>query len=72
MFLLVEDLEHQPQALLDVEGVGEGRDARRVLAAVLDRQQALVDLGGDVTAVGAEDADEAAHERPLAASRRIG
>src|SRR6185436_11490193 len=56
-----EGIAHETGALLDVEGVGERDDARGVLPAVLDGQQALVDLGGDVDPVRTVDADESAH-----------
>ncbi len=59
--VLVEDLNHQPVAFLDVELVREGGDARRILAAVLNGEQTLIYLGCDVRAVRSVNANESAH-----------
>ena len=59
--LLVEDLEHEAETLLHMEGVGEGGDARSILSPVLNREEPFVDLACDVDAVRPVDADEAAH-----------
>ena len=67
---LVEYLQYETAPLLDVEGVGERDDPGRVLAAMLDAQQAFVDLVGDVDAVGTVDADESTHGFWLAVMER--
>ena len=59
--LLVEDLNHQPVALLDVVLVREGGNARCILAPVLNSEQALIYFGRDVRAVRSVDANESAH-----------
>ena len=61
--LLVEDVRHQAVvfALLEA-GAVEGDHARAVLTAVLEHEQAFVELGGDLAFV-AKYADDAAHAR---------
>ena len=55
-----ERLAHLPARLRHVEhGAVGGRDAGRVLAAVLQEEQAVVDLLVD--GLGGDDADDAAH-----------
>ena len=63
--LLVEDVRHEAVVLTLLEtGAVEGDHARAVLTAVLEHQQSLVELGGDLSLV-AEDADDAAHARDV-------
>src|SRR5262249_20846908 len=59
-----EDVADQPLALLDVEPAVVVRDdPGRILAAVLDRDQAVVDLVDRV--LGTDDADATAHRDVL-------
>jgi hypothetical protein len=66
----VKYLNDEAIALLDVETVRKRRDASRVLAAVLDGQETLIDLRCHIHAVRTEDPDESTHrfDRPLMAA----
>ena len=57
----VEDVAHEPLAALHMERLGHRDDPRRVLAAVLDREQCVVNICEDVSSVGRVDPDEATH-----------
>src|SRR5690606_34171078 len=58
---LVEHIAHQAVALVHAQGGAAcGGDARRVLAAMLQDGQAVVQRGRDLS--GSDDADDAAHE----------
>src|SRR5690606_38669497 len=58
--VLVEHVAHEPVALVHAQaGAVAGRDAGRVLAAMLEHGQAVIQTGRDLG--GSDDADDAAH-----------